>query len=94
LKGNKVMARKIDKLPRAKRYAKTVASDIRLYHMKILEKGIMEDSVFELLHDVIEEGRGHFKDRVIPEIYELNIYDKILVDVLLYEMRSIKSPIW
>ncbi|MBU1241012.1 hypothetical protein KJ865_14960, partial [Myxococcota bacterium] len=41
------MSRKYDKPERARRYAKTIASDIKLYNMKALEKALMEDNVFE-----------------------------------------------
>ena len=88
------MPRKYDNPVRARRYAKTIASDIKLYNMKILEKALMEDNVWEALGDHIEEGRSHFRDRVTDEIFEQNIYDRILVDVLLYEMRQVKTPIW
>ena len=88
------MPRKYDKPERARRYAKTIASDIKLYNMKPLEKALMEDNVFEALADQIEEGRTHFKERVTPEILELKIYERILVDVLLYEMRNVKAPIF
>ncbi|MDA3864520.1 MAG: hypothetical protein PF689_11705 [Deltaproteobacteria bacterium] len=88
------MARKYDNPKRAYRYAKTIASDIKLYNMKVLEKAIFEDNVFEALADQIEEGRSHYKDRVTPDIYEMNIYEHTLVDVLLYEMRNVKSSIW
>jgi hypothetical protein len=88
------MARKYDKPERARRYAKTIASDIKLYNMRILEKAIMEDSVFETMAEFIDEGIRHYKDRVTPEILELKIFERILVDVLLYEMRNVKAPIF
>ena len=88
------MARKIDKPDRARRYAKTIASDIKLYNMKLLEKALMEDNVFEALSDFINEGETHYKERVTDEILELKIYERILVDVLLHEMRNVKAPIF
>ncbi len=88
------MSRKYDKPERARRYAKTIASDIKLYNMKALEKALMEDNVFDALSDQIEEGRTHFKERVTQEILDMQIYEKVLVDVLLYEMRHVKAPIF
>ncbi len=88
------MPRKYDKPERARRYAKTIASDIKLYNLKSLENALMEDRVFEVLADQIEEGLTHFRERVTPEILEMKIYERVLVDVLLYEMRNIKTPIF
>ncbi|MBN2723515.1 MAG: hypothetical protein JXR95_05525 [Deltaproteobacteria bacterium] len=88
------MIKKFDNPDRARRYAKTVASDIKLYNMKVLEKAIMEDNVFEALGDQINEAREIFKGKVTDEIFQMNILDRVLVDVLLYEMRHVKSPIW
>ena len=42
----------------------------------------------------IEEGRALFKSRVTPEIYELNIYDRAIVDVMIKSKGHVKSKIW
>ncbi len=76
------------------RYAKSIASDIKIYNLKKLEKAIDEDNVFEALQEQIEEGRQYYKDRVTPEIYKMGLYERALVDVLIYEMRHQKSRIW
>ncbi|MBU1219392.1 hypothetical protein KKF34_12685 [Myxococcota bacterium] len=88
------MIKKFDNPDRARRYAKTVASDIKVYNMKILEKALMEDNVFEVLEEQINEARDTYRSKVTDEIFDMNILDRVLVDVLLYEMRNVKSPIW
>ena len=42
----------------------------------------------------IQEGRDLFKSRVTPEIYEENIYDRAIVDVLVKSKGHVKSKIW
>jgi len=46
------------------------------------------------MRDDIEEGRALYKSRVTPEIYNLNLYDRALVDVMLKSKAHVKSKIW
>ncbi|MRR36709.1 hypothetical protein EG829_19005, partial [bacterium] len=65
-----------------------------IYNREKVERGIKEDSIFELLSEEIEEGRQHFQTRVAPEIASGVIYDMALVDVLIKRAGKIESPIW
>lgn len=84
----------IDNPDQAKRLARAIISDIAIYNREKVERGIKEDSIFELLAEEIEEGRQHFQSRVTPEIASGTIYDLALVDVLIKRAGKIESPIW
>lgn len=84
----------IDKPERARQLARVIASDVALYHQKKIVEGIEKDSLFDVLRDEIEEGRALFKSRVTPEIFDMGIYDRALVDKLLQPHGNIRSKIW
>ena len=88
------MATLIDKPKRARQLARAIASDLTLYHEAKILDGIQNDSLFKVMNEEIEEGRELFKSRVTPEIYEQNIYDRAVVDVLVKSKGHIKSKIW
>ncbi len=48
----------------ARRLARLILSDIIIYHQAKVERGIRENSFFELLHEEIEEGRQYYDSRV------------------------------
>jgi hypothetical protein len=84
----------IDKPERARQLARVIASDLSLYHEKKIVEGVEKDTLFEVLHDEIEEGRALFKSRVTPEIFESGLYDRALVDMLLKPRGHVRSKIW
>lgn len=84
----------IEKPERARQLARAIASDLTLYHEKEIVQGIENDTLFSVMHDHIEEGRTLFKSRVTPEIYDLNLFDRAVVDVMLKAKGHIKSQIW
>lgn len=84
----------IDNPKRARQLARAIASDLTLYHEAKILDGIANDSLFDVMKDEIEEGRELFKSRVTPEIFEQNIYDRALVDVLVKSKGHVKSKIW
>ena len=84
----------IDKPERARQLARAIASDLTLYHEQKILQGIERDTLFDVMRDEIEEGRTLYKSRVTPEIYDLNLYDRALVDVMLKSKAHIKSRIW
>lgn len=84
----------IDNADQAKRLARAIISDIAIYNRDKVERGIKEDSIFEILAEEIEEGRQHFQTRVAPDIASGTIYDMALVDVLIKRAGKIESPIW
>jgi hypothetical protein len=88
------MATTIDNPKRARQLARAIASDLTLYHEAKILDGISNDTLFEVMQEEIDEGRGLFKSRVTPDIFELNIYDRAVVDVLVKSKGHVKSKIW
>ena len=84
----------IDKPERARQLARVIASDLSLYHEKKIVEGVEKDTLFEVLRDEIEEGRALYKSRVTAEIFELGLYDRALVDMLLKPRAHVRSKIW
>jgi len=88
------MATLIDNAKRARQLARAIASDLTLYNEAKILEGIENDNLFDLMADEIEEGRELFKSRVTSEIYDQNIYDRAIVDVLIKSKGHVKSKIW
>lgn len=79
----------------ANRLARAIASDIALYNEDKIKRGIVEDNLFEVLNEEIEEGRKHYQSKVDPEILQnFNFFEKALVDVLIRREGHIQSTIW
>lgn len=78
----------------ARRLAKAIASDLSIYNKEKLHQAMRDDILFDVLGDEIEEGRGLFKSRVSPELYNRNIYGRAIVDVLMKEGRTTRCKVW
>ena len=80
---------------KAMRYARYVASDIEMYNKDKVERGIMKDSFFQDMKDLLDEGREQYESQVTPEILaSSNYFDRAIVDVILYRKGHLDSPIW
>jgi hypothetical protein len=88
------MATLIDNEKRARQLARAIASDLTLYHDPKILEGIANDNLFDVMAEEIDEGRELFKGRVTPEIYEKNIYERAIVDVMVKSKGHVKSKIW
>jgi hypothetical protein len=84
----------IDRPERARQLARAIASDLSLYHEKKLIEGIEKDTLFDVMRDEIDEGRALYKSRVKPEIFNMGIYDRALVDMLMRSRAHVRSRIW
>lgn len=78
----------------ARRLARAIASDLSLYNEEKITQGIMEDNLFDVLAEEIEEGRQLYKSRVSPELFNKNFYGRAIVDILVRSKRHIKSKVW
>ncbi|RMG96426.1 MAG: hypothetical protein D6708_02400 [Candidatus Dadabacteria bacterium] len=78
----------------ARRLARTIVSDLAAYHKAEVERGIVEDRLFEILAPAIAEGRRHYEERVSEDLWPRGYYEKALVDFLLRPFGKIKSRIW
>jgi hypothetical protein len=75
---------------RAKRFARTIISDITVYHAKKIKEGLKNDNLFGMLNKEIERGRREYESKVSPEILRSDaFYDHAVVDVMF--MQSIDS---
>ena len=88
------MANLIDNPKRARQLARAIASDLTLYHEAKILEGIANDTLFDVMAEEMEEGRKLFQSRVTPEIFQQNIYDRAIVDVLVKSKGHVKSRIW
>ena len=84
----------IDNPENARRLARAIISDVAVYNREKVEDGIRNDNIFEVLADELEEGRQHFRSRVVPELVSANIFDMAIVDVLIKRAGKINSSIW
>lgn len=60
---------------KARRLARVMMDNVEQYNPTLVKKGIEEDTIFELLHDQIEEARVEFNMRVIPELTTSKLFD-------------------
>jgi hypothetical protein len=84
----------IDNPEHARRLARAIISDVAIYNREKVAEGIMNDSIFELLENELQEGRQHFMSRITPELAASNIFDLAIVDVLIKRAGKIESSIW
>lgn len=84
----------IENPDQARRLARAILSDVAMYNKEKVEIGIKNDTIFELLHEELEEGRQHFLSRVSAEIDPEVIYGTAVVDVLIKRAGKIESSIW
>lgn len=78
---------------KANRLARVMMDNIEQYNQDLVKKGIEEGTIFELLHEQIEEARSEFAMRVIPELASSKLFDYAIVDVLIkraYKHRGAK----
>ncbi|MEM7827984.1 MAG: hypothetical protein QW561_01445 [Candidatus Aenigmatarchaeota archaeon] len=79
----------------ARRLARTIVSDIALYNRAKVREGIMNDNLFEILKEELEEGRRFYMNQVSPEILEkTNFFEEAIVDVMIKQCGNIRSNIW
>lgn len=63
----------------ARRLARLILSDIIIYHVDKVERGIRDGNFFEVLRDEIEEGRQYYDSRVpMPVRRDTEIYTETL----------------
>ena len=79
----------------AQRLARTIASDILLYNRDKVEKGIQNDTLFELLKAEIKEGKELYSERVTPDLIETyQFLDRALVDILIASQAEVACSLW
>ncbi|MEC9492688.1 hypothetical protein [Flexistipes sp.] len=85
----------IEDISKAKRFARTIITDIVLYNKSKVEEGIKSDNIFEILDEDIQMGRKLFEERVNTDVIDKKIFDKTLIDILIAKYGGkIDSDIW
>lgn len=72
----------------AKRLARIIISDIILYNQEIMEKGLREGSLLELLKDDIREAQAYYAKRVPAEVRKNTAYLKGAFEELIGKMKK------
>lgn len=84
----------IENPDQARRLARAILSDVAIYNREKVEAGIMNDNLFDVLTDELEEGRQHYNSRIAPGLTGVNYFDLAIVDVLVKRAGKIESDIW
>ena len=80
---------------RARRLARAILSDVKLYNAEAVREGIESDDLFERLAPEIEEARQYFESRVDRETgQKSDAWGRALVDVLVFQSAHVRSRIW
>ena len=80
---------------RAERLARAIVSDVMLYNSERVRAGLEADDLFDRLRREIDEARSFFERRVDPEVVaKSNVFDRALVDVLVFRSGRVRSRIW
>ena len=86
---------RITDLQRAERLARAIVSDVMLYNTERVRAGLEADDLFDRLRREIDEARSFFERRVDPEVAaKSNVFDRALVDVLVFRSGRVRSRIW
>lgn len=72
----------------AKRLARIIISDIILYNQEIMEKGLREGNLLELLKDDIREAQAYYAKRVPAEVRKNTAYLKGAFEELIGKMKK------
>ncbi len=82
-------------IAKAERLARAIASDISIYNQQKIQEGLENDNVLEMINDDLEEGRKVFTARVGAEVVQsTNIFEKAIVDTILFTRAHVKSRIF
>jgi len=86
---------RITDLQRAERLARAIVSDVMLYNTERVRAGLEADDLFDRLRREIDEARSFFERRVDPDVAaKSNVFDRALVDVLVFRSGRVRSRIW
>ncbi len=87
--------KQIDDLARARRLARTIASDISLFHESLIMEGLQQDDFFERLSAELDKGRSHYQSRLSPSLSEAEaFFDEAIVDIIIFPRGHLPISIW
>jgi hypothetical protein len=79
----------------ANRLARAICSDVALYNEDKVVQGLQQDTFFDVMSELLEEGRELYRSRVSPQLYSrTNFYERAIVDVIIHRKGHIRTKIW
>lgn len=86
---------KITAIPQAARLARATASDIAIYNVEKIRRGIENDRLFEELEDDLREAERMWAAKVSEEIVSgTNLLQKAFIDIIFAGSGATKSKIF
>jgi hypothetical protein len=80
---------------RARRLARLIVGDIVLYNQEKILDGIKNDTLFQVLEEVLAEGRNYYDKNVDPGVAaETDYFNQAIVDILVKGRGNVESRIW
>lgn len=80
---------------RARRLARLIVGDIVLYNQEKILDGIKNDTLFQVLEEVLAEGRRYYDKNVDPWVAaETDYFNQAIVDILVKGRGNVESRIW
>lgn len=93
--GKRKLLSKTKDVEKARRLARTIISDIAIYNPEKVEKGIVEDSLFQILDSEFKEGYTFYRESVDDSILlKHSFFDNAILDIILQGYSYINSDIW
>ena len=81
--------KKIERDDQAVNLARSIASDILIYHKDEVLEGLRQDDLYERLSNQLAEGRQLYSDRVSSDIkMQRNHFERAIVDVLIRKAKQ------
>lgn len=84
----------IETVEPARRLARAIASNLSLYNEEKIARGLEADNLFEVLSEELEEGRALFNSRVSPSLYDRNLFNRAIVDILVGDKGNVACKLW
>lgn len=79
----------------AKRFARVVLSDVAAYNGPKIEKGLLEDTLFETMRDELYEGELYYRSRVDKTLCDsTNFFNMAVIDLLIKTKGHLKTKLW
>jgi hypothetical protein len=77
------------------RLARTIASDMMLYHREKVLEGLKKDCLFEILVEELKEAEKYYAERVSPDIVSNHSFlHRAIADVMIKAQSHLHCPLW
>ncbi len=77
------------------RLARTIASDMMLYHREKVLEGLKKDCLFEILAEELKEAEKYYAERVSAEIVNNHSFLYLAIaDIMIKSQSHLHCPLW